>query len=86
MQIRCCSCEFCVAVYNVVEDSPAFDAGLKKGDIIIKLGNNAIDNLADFRYELYKYSPLSKVSVTYIRNGEEFVAEIILGKSKTIML
>ena len=58
-----------VAVYNVVEDSPAYNAGLKKGDIIVKLGNKDIDNLADFRYALYKYAPDDKVIVTYIRKG-----------------
>ena len=71
-----------VAVYNVVDDSPADDAGLEKGDIIVKLGGKDIDNLADFRYELYKYSPNEKVSVTYVRDGNEKITELVLGKNE----
>lgn len=71
-----------IAVYKVVKDAPANEAGLQKGDIIIKIGDKEINNLADFRYELYKYSPGSKVSVVFVRNGEEKVTEMTLGKSE----
>lgn len=71
-----------VAVYNVVDGSPADKAGLKKGDIIVKLGNMDIDNLADFRYELYKHSPGDSVSVVFVRDGNEKTSRIVLGKSE----
>ena len=71
-----------VVVYKVVKDAPANKAGLQKGDIIVKLGDKEIDNLADFRYELYKYSPESEVSITFVRDGEELVTKMILGKSE----
>ena len=71
-----------VVVYKIVNDSPAHKAGLKKGDVIIKLGNNKVENLADFRYELYKYDPLDKVTVTYIRDNKEQITELLLGKSE----
>lgn len=71
-----------VAVYSIESNSPADKAGLKKGDIITKLGDATTENLADFRYELYKLSPNDKVEVTYIRNGKEQKVTIELGKSE----
>ena len=68
-----------VVVYSVVDDSPADEAGFEKGGIIIKLGDKDIDNLADFRYELYKHSPEDEVDVVYIRDGEEETTIIKLG-------
>ena len=71
-----------VAVYSVVDGSPADVAGLKKGDIIVNLGDKDINNMADFRYSLYKYSPEDKIKVTYVRGDEKKVTEIVLGKSE----
>ena len=58
------------------------DANLKKGDIVVKLGGKAIDGLAEFRYELYRYSVGDKVVVTYYRNGEKKTTSITLAKSE----
>ncbi len=71
-----------VAIYSVVNDSPADKAGLKKGDIIVKLGNRDIDGLADFRYELYKYVPNDEVKVVYFRDGKEKETTIKLGEGE----
>lgn len=71
-----------VAIYSVESNSPAAKAGLKKGDIIIKLGDNKTESLAEFRYELYKLSPNDKVKITYIRDGKEETTTIELGKSE----
>ena len=71
-----------VVVYKVVDGSPADEAGFKKGDIIIKLDKKDVDNLANFRYGLYKYSPGDEVIVTYVRNGEVETTKLVLGKSE----
>jgi len=71
-----------VVVYNIVNDSPADVAGLKKGDIIIKLGKREITGLADFRYELYKYSPKDEVEVVFVRDGEKQTTTVILGNGE----
>ena len=69
-------------VISVVNDnSPASNAGLKKGDIIIKLGDNDIDSLAEFRYELYKHKVGEEVSITYIRNGKTKETKIKLARA-----
>ena len=70
-----------VAVIEVAKGSPAEKAGLKKGDIVVKLGDKDIAGLADFRYELYKYKVGDKVSVSYYRNGKVNTTEVTLGKN-----
>ena len=71
-----------VVVYKVENNSPASAAGLKKGDIIIKIAGKKTRSLAEFRYELYKHSPSEEVEVTYIRDGKEQTTKITLGKGE----
>lgn len=71
-----------VAVVKVESNSPSDKAGIKKGDIITKLAGKDTKSLAEFRYELYKHSPNDSIEVTYIRDGKEQKATLILGKSE----
>lgn len=71
-----------VAVIEVVDGSPADKAGLKKGDIIVKLGNEEVNGLADFRYELYKHDVGDKLEISYYRDGKLTSSSITLGKSE----
>lgn len=71
-----------VAVLEVVENSPADKAGLKKGDIIVKIGDEDLSSLAEFRYELYKYAVGDKIELTIYRNGKKQTASVTLGKSE----
>ena len=59
-----------VVVIEVQEDSPADKAGLKKGDVIIKLEDYEASTVAKLKYYLYKYNAGDKVKITYIRNGK----------------
>lgn len=70
-----------VAIIEVESGSPADKSGLQKGDIIIKLGEEGIDSLAEFRYELYKHSPSDQIEITYNRGGKEQKVKITLGKN-----
>ncbi|MBR3617462.1 MAG: trypsin-like peptidase domain-containing protein [Acholeplasmatales bacterium] len=71
-----------VAILEAVSSSPAEKAGLKKGDIIVKLENEKIESVAELRYELYKHNPGDKVTITYNRNGKEKTASITLEETK----
>lgn len=71
-----------IAILEVVSGSPADKAGLKKGDIIVKLGDADVGSLAEFRYELYRHDIGEKVSVTYYRNGKKDSTTITLGKNE----
>lgn len=65
-------------VYTVSVDGPAAEAGIKKGDLIVKVGNYEIDNLLSLRSSIFAYSKGDAVVVRYIRDGEEKETLVIL--------
>lgn len=67
-----------VAITEVAKNSPASAAGLKKGDIVVSLGNQKIGSIAEFRYQLYKHSPGEEVEVEYIRNNKKKTVKVTL--------
>lgn len=69
-----------VIVINPEKDGPADDAGIKKGDIIIKIEDNEISNVAELRYYLYKYNPGDTITLKVNRNSKEKTIKIKLGE------
>lgn len=65
-------------VQVVIANTTAAEAGLKKGDVITKVGNTKIESKAELRYELYKYSVGDKVKITYYRDSKTNEIEITL--------
>ncbi|KPJ93509.1 MAG: hypothetical protein AMJ53_07145, partial [Gammaproteobacteria bacterium SG8_11] len=59
-----------VRITGTVEGSPARNAGLLEGDIIIGIAGNSIENLRDFARVLRAMKPGEKTTVKYTRNGE----------------
>lgn len=73
-------------INSVEKESAAEKAGLKKDDIITKVGENKIEGSDDLYEAIGKYKPEEKVSVTYLRDGKESTVNAILGKSATDMV
>ena len=71
-----------VVVAEVLKDSAAEKAGLKEGDIIIKLDDQATDDVAHLRYELYKHSVGDEIKITYLRDGKERSGKATLKESQ----
>ena len=71
-----------VYVAEVEESSPADKAGLKKGDIIIKIDKTEVKNVAYLKYNLYKYSVNDKVKLTIYRNDAEKTINMTLGEKQ----
>lgn len=65
-------------VANVQSGSNASRAGLKKGDVIIKIDDYEVTDYKYLKYYLYRYSVGDKIKLTYIRNAKEKVAEVTL--------
>lgn len=65
-------------IQTVISNTSAFDADLKKGDIIVQAGDVKIKNKAELRYELYKYNVGDKLKITYFRDGKVNEKELIL--------
>lgn len=66
------------ALQGVSPDSPAEKAGLKAGDIIIKLGDAKIAGLEDFDGALRAFKAGDKANVTIMRSGMEITLTVTL--------
>jgi serine protease Do len=71
-----------VVVVEISKDSGASKSDLQKGDVITKLNDEKISNVAYLRYELYKYSVGDTITVTYLRDGKEHTTKIKLTEYK----
>lgn len=67
-----------IVVISVVEGSAAEKAGLKKGDVIVKLNDDEVSNMAYLKYLLYKYNIGDKIKITYIRDKKTNTTEVTL--------
>ncbi len=66
------------AISDVTKGGPAAEAGLKGGDVIIRLGESKIGNLEDFDSALRKYRAGDKVPVVVKRGAEQLTFQVIL--------
>ncbi len=62
-------------ISGVVAGSPAEAAGLKEGDVIVKVNSSAIAGLKDFSDILKTLKPGDKVLITFMRDGKESTVE-----------
>jgi len=62
-----------VLIKEVVEDSPAEEAGIKAGDVIVKIDDESIDDMKDLHQILEECEPEQKVTVHIKRNGGEII-------------
>lgn len=59
------------AIASVNENSAADKAGLKKGDVLLKIGKEKVSNAADVTEAVRSHKPSEKVDITYKRDGKE---------------
>ncbi|MBM3185907.1 MAG: Do family serine endopeptidase [Bacteroidetes bacterium] len=68
-----------VFVAKVIEDGSADKAGLKDGDVILKIGNKEVNSVASLQEEIGKRRPGDKVSITIRqKDGDEEIKELVL--------
>jgi serine protease Do len=70
-----------VEIGEILPKSAAEEAGLKKGDKIVKLDNKVVSTWTELTGTVASYRPGQKIGVTYIRNGKEGVATLTLKNS-----
>jgi len=65
-------------VVSVARNSPAFEAGLRPGDVIRNLGGAPVGSQIDYGKLMWKQTPGSRIQITYIRQMQiqKTVAEI----------
>lgn len=80
-----------IMVVEPIEDSPAAKAGVKAGDIILKLNDYKVkddvemEDLQDLVNEVGKQKPGSKVKLAIKRDGKEMTIEITVGKRSEVI-
>lgn len=52
-------------------DSPAMDAGIQSGDVIVQIGTTDIPSYQELIHQLLKLRPGAEVSMTLMRQGPE---------------
>ena len=67
-------------VTEVVEDSPADKAGLKAGDVIVRLGEKEIDSTTALHKAVAKTEPEQQMAVKVMRKGKSKDLSITLGE------
>jgi S1-C subfamily serine protease len=65
-------------VEDVTSGSPADDAGMKRGDVIVQIGDTQIKDGGDVATAVRKHHPDEKVTVTYVRGSDRKTAEVTL--------
>ena len=61
-----------------MDNRPASNAGIKEGDIIIKMGDVEIAGMQDYMKALGKFSKGQTIKVVVIRDGKEMVFDVTL--------
>ena len=64
---------------GIVRNSPAAIAGLRDGDIILKINRDELSPKIDLSEIISEYSSGEKIQITFLRNGEEKMVEATLG-------
>lgn len=65
-----------IVITNVEEDSPASDAGLRRGDVVLKVGQKSVNTIAQMQAEIKRILQLQtgddkQVALRISRNGED---------------
>lgn len=69
-------------IVTVSENSPAEQAGLRNGDLILAIDNSPIAGSADLRNRIALSVPKSPAAIRYIRHGSETTVTLVLGTLK----
>ena len=67
------------ALAQVLPGTPAAKAGLKSGDVVVKLDTKTIQSAADVSSVIDGRKPGDTMKVTYVRSGKTAIATVTLG-------
>src|SRR5690606_20995324 len=70
-----------VYIKGVGENSAAQEAGIKSGDVIVKVDGIGINTVAQLQEQIGRSRPGDKVDITYMRGGKEKTVKVTLKNS-----
>ena len=65
-----------VYIAEVVANTPAQKAGIKTGDVIVKIGDTKTPTMTDLNKALYKYKTGQSAKITLSRSGKEVTVDV----------
>lgn len=68
-------------VGEVTEKSPAEEAGVMDGDVILQFGNRQVEDTYELQRAVSKTEPGTKVSMVVLRKGEKKTLSVTVGKA-----
>ncbi len=71
-----------VLLAGVRAGGPAEAAGLRRGDLLVELGGQAVRDIHDFMYVLERAKPGEKTTAVVVRNGQKVSLDVTYGGSK----
>ena len=74
--------EYGVYLSEVTPEGPADQSGLRRGDILISMDDQAFDPEHPYINQLIKHQPGDRVVLGVVRNGDRFDVEVTLGGSE----
>lgn len=66
-------------ISGVTDKGAAEKAGLKKGDVVTQLGDAPINDATDLTAQVRALAGNAKTTITYLRDGKSFEADVTLG-------
>lgn len=67
-----------VYVAGLMNDGPAIEAGIKEGDVIVRIENAEVKSVSELQEQIVQHRPGDRIAVTVNRNGSEKVVNVVL--------
>lgn len=71
-----------ILVNKVVDNSPADDGGIERGDVIVEFNDQRVVDTGQFIKLVRKTKPDDAVNITVIRDGDKKIIQVKMGKGK----
>ncbi|MBF0252731.1 MAG: PDZ domain-containing protein [Candidatus Omnitrophica bacterium] len=68
-----------VLVNEVIENSPAMDAGIERGDVILSINGVTVESVDGLKDIIKTLTPGTRVRIIYARNGVKYSTYAVLG-------
>lgn len=68
-----------ILIGQIMPDSPAEEAGLERGDVILEFEGERIDDMSSFRWNVASTTPGTEVELLVLRDGQELTKTVVIG-------